>query len=290
MERRATIGAVFLVGTALATAIQPVAGQRAAAGSSASQTRRVIVPPGYTDANVRGIDPEIGEFVKPGGPTIRYAIGALRAPIIHIPTTPQLFESTTSFKVAWSKALAFRGSIMRVFMITGGELRVDTGVAGFIATNVRSHEDVADVLLTAHSFEPELRRREQQPVVGQQNPPGGMVVLPGYTFTRVKAIDSESGRFEKPAGPTISYELGALRAPIANTPRTLDLLWSRTVVLRGTTVRAYMNKGAGLWVDSGSGHFVARNVKSQEDVADVLLTVLSYDPDVRRREIGTKKP
>jgi hypothetical protein len=130
----------------------------------------------------------------------------------------------------------------------------------------------------------------QQGTAEQQKPHGGMTVLPGYVFARLRGIDSDVGEFRKPGGPTIRYELGVYRAPIASNTNPSEVLWSKTAVVHGSTAHLLMAKGGLFLVDNGSGNFVARSVKTQEDVADVLLTALSYDPEVRRRELGIKKP
>lgn len=155
-----------------AMSAKPASGERAQEGSRAATTQQpppggMVIPPGYTSLNIRGIDSKVGKFVKAGGPSIFYQIGAMRPSIVNVPERPQLFENTSSFKVAWNRTIPFRGATVRIYMITGGELRVDTGSANFVGTNVQNQEDVADVLLMALSYDPDVRRRE----LGIKNPP-----------------------------------------------------------------------------------------------------------------------
>ncbi len=110
-------------------------------------------------------------------------------------------------------------------------------------------------------------------------PPAGLAVLPGYTFITRSSVGMEVGQLVKDRGPTISYEVGRLRASLVQDSDKASSLWSRRLVTRGGEVEVYMLSGDELRVGYADGNFIGRNVKTNEDVADVLLTALSLHAD-----------
>ena len=112
-------------------------------------------------------------------------------------------------------------------------------------------------------------------------PPGEMRLLPGYRHVAHQGIDTIVGRISKEVGPTISYDIGfgassaATRGPGDNT------LWVKESTIGPQTkfVVNMQSDGVTLLVDVGSGSsFVAQNVRTKEDLAEVLLMLMSYRP------------
>ncbi|MBA4192726.1 MAG: hypothetical protein C0467_32575 [Planctomycetaceae bacterium] len=99
-------------------------------------------------------------------------------------------------------------------------------------------------------------------------------LLPGYTHEKKKGTDSVVGEIVKKDGPTISYDIGFYG------PKTLeDELWHKEQTLLGKKVKIVFSKQKELLVVVGVGEKVYASfytkVKSEEDVAEVLLSVLS---------------
>ena len=116
---------------------------------------------------------------------------------------------------------------------------------------------------------------------GDSPPPGDMRLLPGYRHTQGRSIDSTVGRIWKEGGPIISYDIGLGSTSFA-TPRSGDnTSWvKRSTVGQKTPFAVNMQKdGDTFLVDVGclSG-FAAQNVRTKEDLADVLLMLMSYRP------------
>jgi hypothetical protein len=123
-----------------------------------------------------------------------------------------------------------------------------------------------------------------KPQAGSEAPPGAMRLLPGCTHTPRQGLDTQLGRIVKQGGPTISYEIGGHRADIMD-PGPQAILWSKTQVIQGKTVRVAMKDGGRLLIDPGLANFVATDVKTQEDQVDVLLIVLTFDVEAVLREL-----
>ncbi len=99
-------------------------------------------------------------------------------------------------------------------------------------------------------------------------------LLPGYTHEKKKGTDSIVGEIAKKDGPTISYDIGLYGQ------KTLENeLWHKDQTLLGKKVKIVFSKQKELLVVVGAGEKVYASfftrVKSEEDVAEVLLIVMS---------------
>ena len=114
-------------------------------------------------------------------------------------------------------------------------------------------------------------------------PPGDMRLLPGYRHTQGRGIDSMVGRIWKEGGPIISYDIGPGSSPFT-TPRSGDnTLWVKTTTVgQKTKFAVNMQKdGDTFLVDIGCGSsFAAQNVRTKEELAEVLLMLMSHRPFV----------
>jgi hypothetical protein len=59
--------------------------------------------------------------------------------------------------------------------------------------------------------------------------------------------------------------------------RDASVLWRKTQTISGREYLVAMRDGGRLSVVTPAGNFAARNVRTQEDVADVLLMLLTFD-------------
>jgi hypothetical protein len=112
--------------------------------------------------------------------------------------------------------------------------------------------------------------------------PGGIKLLPGYAHQKLKGIDSRVGRISKNGGVRFQYDLGGLGWGnlVNNVLKDKDnLLWSREQVIDGRIVQLAMTKDRTLNVTfpETRANFYG-TARSEEDVADMLLMVLSYAP------------
>lgn len=106
-------------------------------------------------------------------------------------------------------------------------------------------------------------------------PTSTVQLLPDYTQRTKKGADSAVGELVRKDGLTVSYDIGWYG------PQTLEnTLWSKEQMLFGKKVKIVFSKQKELLVVVGAGEKVHASfyskVKSEEDVAEILLIVLSY--------------
>ncbi len=97
--------------------------------------------PDYVHTPRTSINAEAGHITKPGGPDVSYQIGEGGADLAG--------EINSDASLLWRKTQTIRGHDFLVAMRDGGRLSVVTPTGNFEATNARTQEDVADVLLMA---------------------------------------------------------------------------------------------------------------------------------------------
>ena len=129
------------------------------------------------------------------------------------------------------------------------------------------------------------------PVAAQTNlaAPATMVLLPGYQHAPVPTPrDSRNGRIWKDQGLSISYQAGGLAGNRVN--GNPNLLWSKEMTVRGNRVQIGMTRDRMLIVVLSSptpppevpGSALPANfyatVNTEEDIADMLLMVMTYNP------------
>ncbi len=119
-------------------------------------------------------------------------------------------------------------------------------------------------------------------------PPGDLKLLDSYTHKKLQGFDSLPGVISKPGGLQIYYEIGAIPKPGApqfgsqftdkakNTPAK-QRQWYKEQIIAGQPVHlAYTNTGVLIASFPKSGINFRVDVKSDEDLAEALLTILSY--------------
>ena len=123
------------------------------------------------------------------------------------------------------------------------------------------------------------------PAAGQQDsPPGSIKLLPGYQHKTLQGIDTSVGKIWKDGGIEIQYDIGRLAGDYANPKYPERYVWHREQSIGGRRVHSALDKRNTLIVSfpDTSANFMAE-VKSHEDIVDMLLMVLTYEPDSRAR-------
>ena len=110
-------------------------------------------------------------------------------------------------------------------------------------------------------------------------PPGSIVLLPGYRHASETGIDTQFGRIWKTWGPDILYEIGLDRADVENLLDPLEIVTTTTQSINGHPFKVLMLRQDQVTVIYQDANFEARNVKSQEDVEDVLRMLMTYCSD-----------
>jgi hypothetical protein len=108
-------------------------------------------------------------------------------------------------------------------------------------------------------------------------PPGSIKLLPGYRHKTEQGIDTAVGRIWKEGGLTITYDIGRLAGHYAGPDAHADFLWRKEQMLGEQVVWCALTKEGQLIITFAktSANFFAK-VKTQEDIAEVLLMILSY--------------
>jgi hypothetical protein len=106
-----------------------------------------------------------------------------------------------------------------------------------------------------------------------------MTLLPGYQHERLQGIDTSVGRIWKKDGLEIHYDIGRLAGNYAQS-REKDkdkLEWFKEQAVGGRNVQIALTKDRVLTITvAGFANFYG-TVKSEGDLADMLLMVLTYD-------------
>jgi hypothetical protein len=117
--------------------------------------------------------------------------------------------------------------------------------------------------------------------------PGGIVLLPGFEHRREPGIDSLPGSISN-GQLRIRYDIGASAGDYAADAR--NVLWSREQTVSGASVKIVMTRDRQLIVTflrntrgasaTHPANFIA-TIEKEQDVADMLLMVLSYGPEAK---------
>lgn len=107
--------------------------------------------------------------------------------------------------------------------------------------------------------------------------PGTIELLPGYQHKALQGIDSRVGEITSKAGVKIQYDIGRLAGNYAAAQK--DCKWQRTQKVHGLKVELAYTNNEKLFVTfpQSSANFYA-DIRSPEELADVLLITLSYIP------------
>ncbi len=131
------------------------------------------------------------------------------------------------------------------------------------------------------------RKRSENP---EHGPPGGMQLMPGYKHEKMRGYDTAPGTISNPDGVEIHYDVGEVPKPggalhgghFVDRARAVprgELRWYKEMKLHERPVHLAYTQGRDLLVaypESGM-NFSAR-AKSDEELVDALLMILSYAP------------
>ena len=125
---------------------------------------------------------------------------------------------------------------------------------------------------------------------GDAPPPGGISLLPGYAHQPGQGIDSKVGAFVRQDGWRIEYEIGRVTRPGAPAmggdfrDEAQDMnagqrQWYKEQTVRGQPVHLALSRDSILIASfpTAGANFRAK-VRTQEELAEFLLTVLSQAP------------
>ncbi len=110
-------------------------------------------------------------------------------------------------------------------------------------------------------------------------PPGGIKLLNGYVHIPLRGIDTRVGRIKKEGGLDILYDIGPLAGEYVNRClRDQSCVWYKEQQLKGGLVKIALTKDGEIIATfpKTTANFIAE-VKSQEDIADFLIMILTYD-------------
>lgn len=118
---------------------------------------------------------------------------------------------------------------------------------------------------------------------GPDKPPGSIKLLPGYTHQRLRGIDTQVGKISRKDGLTIQYDIGVLAGNYAEKQKE-EAAWFKEQVINGQAVQVAFMKDKQLTVTftNGPANFFV-TIKSEEDMADVLLMLSTYTPDKKAK-------
>ncbi len=110
-------------------------------------------------------------------------------------------------------------------------------------------------------------------------PPGGIKLLAGYAHFQEQGIDTRVGRIKKEGGLDIEYDIGRLAGEYTNTcVRDKNAcVWFKEQKLEYGIVKIALTKDGEIIATfpKTTANFFAQ-VKSQEDIADFLIMILTY--------------
>jgi hypothetical protein len=112
--------------------------------------------------------------------------------------------------------------------------------------------------------------------------PGGIKLLPGYKHQKLHGIDTRVGKVWKEGGLNIQYDIGRLAGNQVKGQAKDTLLWYKEHVVDGRAVQLALSKDRMLFVTftEGPANFYGKT-KSDEEIVDMLLMVLTYAPPVK---------
>jgi len=111
--------------------------------------------------------------------------------------------------------------------------------------------------------------------------PGNVRLLPGYVHTPMRPIDSAAaGRISKAHGLVVSYDIGLAAGHYENDPHWKNrAAWRTEQLIDGKRVVCIYTKSKELLIafPDQLANFYGR-VRTQRDITDMMLMVLTYDP------------
>ena len=106
--------------------------------------------------------------------------------------------------------------------------------------------------------------------------------MPEYKHVKEKGKDTSVGKVWKEGGVTFWYDIGRLAGNAVKAQEKDNLLWYKEQVVDGGPVQLALTKDRILYVTfpQMSANFNGK-VKSDEEIVDMLLMVLTYAPPAK---------
>ena len=109
-------------------------------------------------------------------------------------------------------------------------------------------------------------------------PPGAIHLLEGYQHETLQGIDSRVGRIFKNGGPEVHYDIGALAGNHARQPEMRRWSKRQTVGSNTFTLTMRTDDSLVLTFDKNTANFFISGIRTQEELAEILLMLLTYNP------------
>jgi|GEM_PF-2045998 len=247
--------------------------------------------PGYEHQRLRGIDSDVGQISKKDGLVIRYDIGGMAG------NSAMSVSRETRAPLVWSKVINVGGEDLRIVYFNDGKIiaTFERQLANFFA-HTGKVEAVPEFLMMVMTYIgednftssaakpppfPEELVSHKRGDCWRARPPGGISLLEGYEHLACWGIDSAVGEITGKGGLVISYDNGGSVGPIIKQRYQNGKPVLPEVKVNGDTLIL-------IWYgDSPRATFVnARanfrtTVKSQDDLVDFILMVMTYHSPVK---------
>lgn len=127
-----------------------------------------------------------------------------------------------------------------------------------------------------------------------QTPPGNIQLLPGYVHERRSGVDSEVGEIKKPGGLLIKYDIGRMAGNYVKSnyePEKLNSLWLKSQKIKDQELTILYLKNGNIYATftSKPANFFS-NVKTNEELAEFLIIIFTYDSESAKKPAKTAKP
>jgi hypothetical protein len=121
-------------------------------------------------------------------------------------------------------------------------------------------------------------------------PPGNIKLLPGYIHERKQGIDTVVGTISKKDGLAISYDIGENArncAEYIHSKEKQNLVWIKNQKVNNYEATIILLKNGNIYATHNEYANFISNVKTNEEIADFLLMVMTYGT---QDKLNDKKP
>lgn len=263
---------------------------------------KIKLLPGYTTTQMTGKDAETTRIVRGDGFAITHVSPAVRG----------FYERSNKSRsdIVWLKNQTIHGHKIAVTWVKNGEMLVIVDDTQMFRARPVELDHVADLLLTVGTL---FQKAVEYPSTASTgiNPPGNILLLPGYTYVRRKGIDSHVGSIVGQSGLTINHDIGGMASnysreyfpehfeqlreqkPLSISKDAIEsqirylqqqVSWRVRQEVNGDELMIVYFKDSKLTAsfDRSTANFIAK-VDSFEQITDFLLTVLTYQPKQSNR-------
>lgn len=111
-----------------------------------------------------------------------------------------------------------------------------------------------------------------------QPPPGNIKLLPGYVHKAARGIDTAVGSIAKPGGMDIFYDIGTMAGNVTGgaLQKKESIVWVKEFEVYERRIVIVYLKDGGIYANIGSLANFSATAKTDEDVVDFLLMIMTY--------------